>query len=160
MRSATSFRVTLSRCSIRLYCMSQRRAGSVLLAGSFEQRFHDAQPFRIERLPANGLACASVPVSCIALIPFFAVRVGMNPRTFDTFVLLGGFVRLCPIAFGVKPQSGEGVRESGWRLACCEGSTKVVQGHREYAISVRSLKEHHSPREPHHTVPLRLPLQL
>jgi hypothetical protein len=40
----------------------------------------------------------------------------MHPRTLGTFVLLGGFVCPRPIALGIPPQPGEGVRESRWRL--------------------------------------------
>ena len=52
----------------------------------------------------------------VALIAFFAVEVGMHPRTLDAFVLLGGFVCSRPIAFAIPPESGEGVREFRWRL--------------------------------------------
>ena len=55
----------------------------------------------------------------------------MNPRSLDTLVLLSGFVRPFPIAFGVKPQSGKRLRESGWRLSRGEGLAKFVQGHSE-----------------------------
>ena len=44
------------------------------------------------------------------------MQVGVHPRTLDAFVLLSGFVRSRPIALGIPPESGEGVRESGWRL--------------------------------------------
>ena len=39
-----------------------------------------------------------------------AMQVGVNPRTLDAFVLLRGFVRPCPITFGVKPQPSKGRR--------------------------------------------------
>ena len=42
------------------------------------------------------------------------MQVGVNPRTLDAFVLLGGFVRSFPIALGIPPQSGKGMRESRW----------------------------------------------
>jgi hypothetical protein len=51
------------------------------------------------------------------------------PRTLDTFILLGGFVRPRPITLCVPPQSGEGVRESGWRRGRGEGLAEVVQSH-------------------------------
>jgi hypothetical protein len=55
----------------------------------------------------------------------------MHPRTVSPFVLLRGFVRSLPIALGVPPQSGEGERESGWRLGRGEGLAEVVQDHSE-----------------------------
>jgi hypothetical protein len=42
---------------------------------SSQQISHDAQPFRIERFPANRLARPTVPVRCVALIAFLAVQV-------------------------------------------------------------------------------------
>jgi hypothetical protein len=48
---------------------------------------HNADPFLIEWLPADGLACSVVPVGCVALIAFFAMQVGVDPRTLDAFVL-------------------------------------------------------------------------
>jgi hypothetical protein len=94
---------------------SQERLG--LLSQQF---FHDADPFRFEGLPANGLASATVPIGCVALIAFLAMQVSVNPRTIASFILLRGFVRPRPITFGVPPQSGQGDRESGWRLGCGE----------------------------------------
>jgi hypothetical protein len=96
---------------------------------SLQQRIDDAQPFRIERLPAHRLASPAIPVGSVALIAFLAVQVGMHPRTLDAFVLLGGFVRPRPIALGIPPQPGEGVRESGWRLGRVERFAKFIQGH-------------------------------
>ncbi len=40
----------------------------------------------------------------------------MHPRTLDPFVLLSGFVRSLPVALAIPPQSGERVREFGWRV--------------------------------------------
>lgn len=81
-----------------------------------QQRCHNAKPLRIELLSANGLARPTIPVRCVTLIAFLAVKIGMNPTTLGTFVLLSGFVRSRPIALGIPPQSGEGECESGWRL--------------------------------------------
>jgi hypothetical protein len=53
----------------------------------FQQCLHDTQPFRIERLPAHGLACPAIPVGCVALIAFLAMQVGVNPRSLDALVL-------------------------------------------------------------------------
>jgi hypothetical protein len=93
---------------------------------SSQQRSNDAQPLRIERLAAHGLTCPPLPIGGITLIAFLAVQVGMHPRTVTPFVLLGGFVRLLPIAFAIPPQSGEGVRESGWRLGRGERFAEIV----------------------------------
>jgi hypothetical protein len=49
------------------------------------------------------------------------------PRALHAFVLLSGLVGPRPIVLGVPPQSGEGVRESGWRLGRGELLVKVVQ---------------------------------
>ena len=38
-------------------------------------------------------------------------------------------VRSRPIALGIPPQPGEGVRESGWRLGRGEGLAKFVESH-------------------------------
>jgi hypothetical protein len=54
------------------------------------------------------------------------MQVGMNPRPCDALVLLRGLVLSRPIAFGVKPQSGEGLRESRWRLGRGERFAEVV----------------------------------
>jgi hypothetical protein len=97
-----------------------------------QQSFHDAQPFRVERFPAYGLARPTIPISCVALIPFFAVEVGVSPRTLGAFVPLSRFVRPLPVALGVPPQSCEGVCESGWRLVRAERLTKIVEGHVGY----------------------------
>jgi hypothetical protein len=96
-----------------------------------QQSSHDAEPFCIERLYAHGLTSPTVPVCRVALIAFFAMQVGMYPRALHAFVLLGRFVCSRPIAFGIPPQSDEGVRESGWWLGSGEGFTKFVQGHFE-----------------------------
>jgi hypothetical protein len=85
----------------------------VLPSGLFQQSRRDADPLRIKWFPANGLACATVPIRRVAIIPFLAMQVSVNPRTIPAFVLLGRFVRSPPIALGIPPQSGEGVRESG-----------------------------------------------
>ena len=64
---------------------------------------HDAEPFRIQWLPANRLACATVPVRRVVLIAFFSMEVGVYPRTLRSFVLLSGFVCPRPIALRVPP---------------------------------------------------------
>jgi len=55
-------------------------------------------------------------VFSIAVIALLAVQVRMHPRTLDPFVLLSGFVRSLPVALAIPPQSGERVREFGWRV--------------------------------------------
>jgi hypothetical protein len=91
-----------------------------------QQRFEDAKPFRIQRLPTNGLASPAVPVSGVALIAFLAMQIRVNSRSLDTLVRLGGFMRPFPIALAIPPQPGEGERESGWRLGRGEGSVESV----------------------------------
>ncbi len=81
-----------------------------------QQTCRDAEPFGIQRLAADGLASATIPVGCVALIAFLAMQVGVNPRPIASFVLLGRFVCSRPIALGIPPQPGEGVRESGRRI--------------------------------------------
>ncbi len=44
-----------------------------------------------------------------------SISAKLHPRTIVSFVLLSAFVSQRPIALGIPPQSGEGVRESGWR---------------------------------------------
>ena len=53
-----------------------------------QQFLNDACPFRIQRLPAHGLACPSIPVGGVALIALLAMEVGVNSRTLNTLVLL------------------------------------------------------------------------
>jgi hypothetical protein len=60
------------------------------------------------------------------------MQVGMYLRTVAPFFLLGGFVRSLPIALFIPPQSGEGGRESDWRLGRCEGLAKIFDGHGGY----------------------------
>jgi hypothetical protein len=55
----------------------------------------------------------------------------MNPRSLNAFVLLRGFMRSLPIAFGIPPQPCERMRESGWRFGRFERLAKFVQGHSE-----------------------------
>lgn len=93
------------------------------------QRCDAAEPPPIKRLPANWLASPTVPVRCVALIAFLAVQVGVNPRSVDTFILLRGFVRPCPIAFPIRPQSSEREGKSGWRFGRGERLSKFVQRH-------------------------------
>ena len=89
----------------------------------------DAEPFRIQRLPANRLSRPTVPIGGIVLIAFLAMQIGVNPRAILAFVPLGGFVRSLPIVFCVPPQSGEGEGEFWGRLIGGERLTKFVQGH-------------------------------
>jgi hypothetical protein len=96
-----------------------------------QQLSRDAEPFRIEWFSANGLTCATIPVGGIALIAFLAMKVGVHPRTIGSFVLLGRFVGLRPIAFGIPPQAGEGLCKLGGRFGLGERLTKIVQGHVE-----------------------------
>jgi hypothetical protein len=90
-----------------------RRSGSLITEGGTrtvnlsEQSFHNAEPFHIEWFSAHGHSSPTVPISCIALIGFFAMLIGMNPRTPGAFVPLGRFVSSCPIAFGVPPLGDE-----------------------------------------------------
>ena len=70
-----------------------------------------------------------LPIGCVALIALLAVKIGVNPRSLDAFVLLDGLVRPFPVAFAVPPQSGEGIRESGRRLGRVEGFTELFQSH-------------------------------
>ena len=101
----------------------------MLLRGSLEQRRNYEEPFCVQRLPADRLACPTVPVRCVALIAFFAMKVGMHPRTLGTLILLGGFVRSLPIALSIPPQSGEREAEALGRIDCCEGLAKFVKRH-------------------------------
>jgi hypothetical protein len=75
---------------------------SVELALS-QQLSHNAEPFRIYWLSANGFGCPTIPVGCIALIAFLAMQVGVYPRTLGAFVLLSRFVGPRPIALGIPP---------------------------------------------------------
>ena len=77
----------------------------------------------------TGFARPAVPIRCVALVAFLTMQVGMNPRTFDAFVPLRGFVRSRPIALRIPPESGEGERESRWRLGRGEGLPEFVEGH-------------------------------
>ena len=104
-------------------CKSQPSTEAKLdasLASRFQQSSHDGKPFLIQGLPADRLACASVPVRRVTLISFFAVEIGVYPRTLDAFIFLSEFVRSRPITLGIPPQSFEGGRESGWRLGSGE----------------------------------------
>jgi hypothetical protein len=68
-----------------------------------QQDSHNAEPLRIQRLSAHGLARPVVPIRCVALIAFLTVQVRMHPRTVAPFVLLCGFVRPRPVALAVPP---------------------------------------------------------
>ena len=83
------------------------------------------------------LASATVPIRCVALVAFLPMKVGVEPRSVHASVLMRGFLRSRPIAFGVPPQSGEGRRESGWRLGGGERLAKFVQGHLVSIVAIR-----------------------
>jgi len=72
-----------------------------------QQRCNNAEPFRVERLPAPGLARPAVPIRRVALIAFLAVQVRVNPRAIRPLVLLRGFVSTFPVTLCVPPQSGK-----------------------------------------------------
>jgi len=83
----------------------------------------------MKRLSANRLARPAVPVSGVTLIAFLAVQVCVNPRSRSACVLLRGLMRSLPIAFGVKPQSGERGTQTRRRLGRGEDwrkSSKVI----------------------------------
>jgi len=105
----------------------------------FQQRSRYVQPLCIERRPTDGLACPTIPIRRVVLIALLAMQVSMNPRPFGAFVLLGGLVRALPIAPGLPPQPGKGVRESRWRLRRGERLAKFVQGHVGLLCSLRRL---------------------
>jgi hypothetical protein len=104
---------------------------------SSQQALDDGQPFRFKALAADGFPGPTVPISSIVLITFLAVQVGVDPRTFGTFILLGGLVGSSPVAFSVPPESEKCGGESWWRLGRGERLAEVVQGHG--ARSVESL---------------------
>jgi hypothetical protein len=56
---------------------------------------------------ANGFACATVPIGCVALIAFLTVQVGVNPRTVAAFILLSRLVGSRPIALRIPPETRE-----------------------------------------------------
>src|ERR1700680_2692009 len=104
----------------RFFRSPQRLNSATKNSASVQQRIDDAEPFRIEWLSANEFARSAVPIVGVALIAFLAMQVGMHPRTVPPFILLCEFVRSLPVALGVPPQSGERVRESGWRSGRCQ----------------------------------------
>jgi hypothetical protein len=55
-----------------------------------EQLHHNAEPLRIQRLSANGLACPTIPIRCVALIAFLAMTPGMfRSRLLSTVAPVG-----------------------------------------------------------------------
>jgi len=82
-----------------------------------QQLFHNADPLRIERFPANRLPRSTIPVGCISLIAFFAMQVGVHPRTLGAFVLLRRFVGRCRIVIGIPPETDESECEFAGGLA-------------------------------------------
>jgi hypothetical protein len=107
-----------------------------------QQISHDVEPFRIQCVSANRLACPAIPILCVAPIAFLAMPVSVDPRTFSPFILMGGFVRPRPIALGIPPQSGERVCESGWRPVAASDwwkSSKVILSHRCGAEPIEAL---------------------
>jgi hypothetical protein len=91
-------------------CSKEGFIAVALSLWSDKQTFDNAEPFPVEWLSANGLACPVVPIGCVALIALLPVQVGVYPRSLDPFVLLSGFVRSLPVALASPPQSGERVR--------------------------------------------------
>jgi len=55
--------------------------GSVVGLYRSQQMRHDAEPFRIKRLPANWFASPTVPICRIVFVAFLAMEVGVHPRT-------------------------------------------------------------------------------
>src|ERR1035437_1522253 len=95
----------------------------------FQQISRDAEPFHIEWLWANSLPCSTVPIRRVALITFFAMQVGVHPRTLHAFVLLSRCVGQIPIALGIPPQADERECEFRRRCGCGERLTNILPGH-------------------------------
>jgi hypothetical protein len=84
----------------------------------------------IVRLVAINIALilffASAPLLYVT-VPFWVILTHKSVADMATIYMLSGpFVRSRPIALAIPPQSGEGVRESGWRLGRGEGLAKIV----------------------------------
>jgi hypothetical protein len=60
-------------------------------------------PFDIEWLLAHRLPRSTIPIVRVVLIAFFAMQVGVHPRTLRAFVFLSRFMRLFPIPLGIPP---------------------------------------------------------
>jgi len=76
------------------------------------------------------LVSPPVPVTCVGRISLFAVQVGMNPGSCRAFVLLGRFVCLLPIAFGIPLHPREGKTQFARRLLPLQGIAELLQCHR------------------------------
>ena len=61
------------------------------------------------------LICPAIPVSGIAFVLLYAVQVGMDPGTNRIGLLLSQFVGFVLLAFGVVPESLQGVAGRGGR---------------------------------------------
>src|SRR3954463_3640101 len=70
-----------------------------------EKRLRDRKPLLIERTLGRRFAGSPIPVPRVSPIAFFAVEVGVNPRSRWTLVPLRRFMCLLPVAFRVPPQT-------------------------------------------------------
>ena len=116
------------------YLLGRESHRSRIFLWSAKQTFDNAEPFPVERLPALGFTSPTIPVGGVALVALLTVQIGVYPRSLDAFILLRGLVRPRPIALGIPPQSGEGVRESGWRLGRGQRLTEFVRGDLEFPL--------------------------
>ena len=98
---------------MNLACIFRATRFTALDAGLFQQGFHDAQPFRIERIPRYRVGGSTIPILRVMLIAFLAMEVGMNPGTCRPLILLSRLMGANPIALGIPPEAGQ-----GWRKFC------------------------------------------
>src|SRR5215469_711172 len=74
---------------------------------SSKQLADDGKPLRFQCLTASGFSSPTIPIRSVALVAFLAMEVGVDPGTFDAFVLLGRLVCPGPVALSVPPESQE-----------------------------------------------------
>ena len=72
-----------------------------------QQRPRNRLPFRLERLPAERLARAAVPIGGVAGVAFFPVQIGMHPIAVAALVVLREVMRAVEIAVRVMPERFE-----------------------------------------------------
>lgn len=85
---------------------------------SAEQGLDDVCPFCVERRSVRRPRAAGtrIPIAGVCRIALLAMKVGVNPGTFATSILLGTSVRPVPVAARVVPERLKRMTDTGRRL--------------------------------------------
>src|SRR6266498_4573621 len=96
------------------------------LGQTSQQGRRDLSPLVVQGSARWSPARSTVPIGGIGRIAFLAMQIGVDPRSRLTFILLGRFMRLGPVALGVPPQARKGKAQVGRRRICAQRISKLL----------------------------------